>query len=453
MLKIFPFHHFSLQGFRKTMINNISKRQPFSLVMPVTYRIFILFFLIFPLDIAAKPGVPDKKFNNSIAETSWASSILKYGQKGISIDQSRWLPKTNVDSAKYWSTQNWAKIVITTGRPIPYLYGPLPPNIEENNGYLFYVDLIDTQPSTTPEPLLQEENGLLRHIEFFRLNNRITRFRFELNAFARIKSISYEAASQNIITLEFRRSDTNIASTLERQNGQNGQHKFSHEIQRIILDPGHGGHDPGAVWKGMEEKNIVLSISRKVQQIFQERTLYQVRLTRDSDYFVSTEERAFIAKKFKGDLFVSLHLNANKDTRVHGIESYYLDLTTNQQSLRVAARENAMDFKGVQNFSAILKDLKGSITSSGSNRLAQSIHTRLIQNISSQYRLIPRDLGVKEAPFVVLLRAEMPATLIELAFITHLKENKRLRDIRYQAAVAEGIFNGIQHYILEQRRL
>lgn len=377
---------------------------------------------------------------------------------GISIDSSRSFPKAQILSLRYWATANWVKIVINTSRPIPYLYGTLPQAITKTSQTIqkFHIDLLDSQPATDVIANLKEKHQFIHNIALKQLNPRISRLTFDFNRSVSWTVFDYETSNQNTITFEFlpkkTKSPTNSLThdTAPQQTDVYSLTKRS--IENIIIDPGHGGFDPGAVGFGIYEKDIVLAIGKELKKIIEAQTSLKAFLTRETDQFVSIEERAALAHQFNGDLFISLHVNAHPVQQAHGIESYYLNVTDKPASQQLAIRENQMSKQGFQNFVIILRDLLDVSDSSQSESLTKSIHNHLLKHVNTHFANAARNLGTKEAPFLILLRAGMPATLLELAFISNPEENRRLQDRRYHKTVAEGIFQGIQNYVLQQKR-
>ncbi|MCZ6728820.1 MAG: N-acetylmuramoyl-L-alanine amidase, partial [SAR324 cluster bacterium] len=216
-----------------------------------------------------------------------------------------------------------------------------------------------------------------------------------------------------------------------------------------VIDPGHGGRDPGAVGFGLREKDVALSLSRELKAVFQrERPDIEVSMTRDSDIFIPLDRRPVIAKQAGADLFVSIHLNAHDQERFHGVETYFLNLSTDASALRVAARENASTEKQITDLNAILRDLLQDTNILESSKLAKLLQASLITELRGQYKV--RDLGVKQAPFMVLVGAEMPSVLVEAGFLTNRRENRRLKNSNYLRKIAEGIYAGLRKYIQEQ---
>lgn len=217
----------------------------------------------------------------------------------------------------------------------------------------------------------------------------------------------------------------------------------------VVLDPGHGGHDPGAVGpKGLEEKTVVLDISKRVRRILKQRGNLSVHLTRESDRFLSLEERTQFANARGADLFVSIHANAAPTSGASGVETFYLDNTTDKAAIRLAAFENRTAPKKMSDLQMILRDLEQSAKVMESHALAHRIHRSLLVGLQSGGPAL-RDLGVKGNLFYVLMGARMPSVLVEVSFITNPKEEKLLRSGTYREKAAKGIAEGILGFLQE----
>ncbi len=215
----------------------------------------------------------------------------------------------------------------------------------------------------------------------------------------------------------------------------------------IVLDPGHGGKDKGAISvDGIFEKDMVLTIAKELQDILAESTDCEVVLTRTGDKFVSLEQRTAFANAHKADLFVSIHTNAHRDRSLRGVETYFLDLSGDREAARVAALENATSTQKVTDLEAILGDLMLNTKLNESSHLAFDVQRNLISRLQTDYQRI-RDLGVKKAPFYVLLGAQMPSILVETAFLTNKEEEDRLKDKTFRRTLVEGIASGIESYM------
>jgi N-acetylmuramoyl-L-alanine amidase len=219
-------------------------------------------------------------------------------------------------------------------------------------------------------------------------------------------------------------------------------------VQKIVIDPGHGGSDPGAPGyiQGVWEKDIVLQLAKKLAEKLRKRLNCTVILTRDKDIKLTLEERTAMANTQRADLFISLHTNAARNKNLAGIETYLLNLATDEQAIAVAARENATSKKNISDLEFILSDLMKHAKIGESTRLAHDVHQAMIQGMKKKYDRI-HDLGVKQAPFYVLLGARMPSILIEASFISNKLECERLLDPTYQEALCEAIADGVQNYV------
>jgi N-acetylmuramoyl-L-alanine amidase len=218
-------------------------------------------------------------------------------------------------------------------------------------------------------------------------------------------------------------------------------------IRKIVVDPGHGGKDPGASAFGLKEKDIVLQIAKKLAPILAEETGAEVILTRDTDVYIPLEERTAIANTQAADLFISLHINAHPSPKVHGLETYYLNLSTNAEAMRVAAFENATSTHQMSDLQDILSDIMKNSKINESSRLAGFVHNSLCNGIKEAKQTKFKNLGVKQAPFYVLIGAQMPAILIEIAFITNPDDSKNLSNEQFLDTIVDDIAEGVQHYI------
>jgi N-acetylmuramoyl-L-alanine amidase len=218
-------------------------------------------------------------------------------------------------------------------------------------------------------------------------------------------------------------------------------------VKKIVLDPGHGGKDPGAMAFGLKEKDIVLDIGKKLAPVLEKELGCEVLLTRDRDVFIPLEERTAIANTQKADLFVSLHINAHPSPEVRGLETYYLNLSTNAEAMRVAARENATSTHQLSDLQDILSDILKNSKISESSRLAQQVHDSIIGQAGNPRFTDMKNLGVKQAPFYVLIGAQMPAILIEIAFISNEQDAGNLQNPEFVKMVIQEIAMGIRAYV------
>ena len=219
-------------------------------------------------------------------------------------------------------------------------------------------------------------------------------------------------------------------------------------VHRIVIDPGHGGKDPGTVNRllGLQEKDITLDIGKRLNAILNEHREFEIILTRPRDEYVPLEERAAIANSNQGDIFVSIHTNSAPRLTARGVESYYLNMTADPRAMEVAAQENAMSSKSMAEMRSILDQILRNSKISESKILTQFIQGSMVANLQRKYDAI-EDLGVKKAPFYVLLGAQMPSALVEVSFLSNRDEAMRLNVPEYRQAVAAGLYLGIINFI------
>jgi len=226
-------------------------------------------------------------------------------------------------------------------------------------------------------------------------------------------------------------------------------------VRRIILDAGHGGHDTGAIGPSrVKEKDVTLALARKLKQRLESQG-YLVLLTRSDDRYLRLEERTWFANAHRGDLFVSLHVNAHPRRDRRGIETYVLNTADDRYARRLAARENGAlrdDAGEGSEVRRILTDLDAQVSSDASRRLARQVQRELVGGIRARAGEA-RDLGVKSALFYVLLGARMPAVLVEAAFISNRAEERRLKDPAFQEAVASSIARAVGSFARGEARV
>ena len=219
-------------------------------------------------------------------------------------------------------------------------------------------------------------------------------------------------------------------------------------VRRIVVDAGHGGHDPGAIGRrGLQEKAVTLDIARRVAAELRKQG-FDAILTRSTDRFLQLEERTALANTARADLFVSIHANANPRRNRTGIETYFLNVTDDRYAARLAARENGADLDGGGTddvLKRIRTDLDAVASAGSSKQLAELVQRELCSAVRARFGDV-RDLGVKNALFYVLLGARMPAVLVETGFISNAAEERRLAAPEYRAEVARAVAGAVRTY-------
>ena len=215
-------------------------------------------------------------------------------------------------------------------------------------------------------------------------------------------------------------------------------------ISRIVIDPGHGGKDPGTPTSGSTEARIVLDIALRLEKLLVKEGL-EVVLTRRTDVFVPLEERTAIANREGADLFLSIHANSGRDPKARGVEVYYLSFASNPEAEAVAARENATSSGGMHNLPSIVRAIALNNKLDESRDLAQMVQGALTTRLAAANTGI-RSRGVKKAPFVVLIGAQMPSVLAEIGFITNKPEVALLKTPAYRQKIAESLQAAVVQY-------
>jgi N-acetylmuramoyl-L-alanine amidase len=216
-------------------------------------------------------------------------------------------------------------------------------------------------------------------------------------------------------------------------------------VSRIVIDAGHGGHDPGARANGIVEAELVLDIARRLEKLLAERPGFQVVLTRSTNEYIPLEERTAIANREGADLFLSIHANASRRTATRGVETYVLNFATNPEAEAVAARENASSSQNMGVLPSLLNAIALNNKLAESRELATIVQTNLVRRLRGTDAGV-KDLGVKQAPFVVLIGAQMPSVLAEISFITNKAEAGLLKQNAYRDHIAQALADAVIKY-------
>ena len=216
-------------------------------------------------------------------------------------------------------------------------------------------------------------------------------------------------------------------------------------VSRIVIDAGHGGHDPGARGNGLTESDVVLDVALRLEKLLLAQPGFEVVLTRRTNEYIALEERTAMANREGADLFLSIHANASRQPSARGIETYFLNFATSPQAEEVAARENATSSQSMGTLPAILKAIALNNKLSESRELATMVQTSMTRRMAGTSAGV-RDLGVKQAPFVVLIGAQMPSVLAEISFLTNRAEASLLKQAAQRQRIAQALCDGILKY-------
>lgn len=409
----------------------------------------------------------------------------------VMVSSSRDNKLSYVLPVKYWSSDNYTRVVIMASGPVNYKEILLEET--ENSPRRLYIDFKKSYIEPQYRAPVPIEDGLLRRIRTGQFSPDTVRVVLDIESIKNYKIYSLPdpfrvvidvrgdkqndepppqekvvkgnenlakksppEKSRDIIVLRDNKKvafnkkpasePRNIETTPEVKPLSLAQ-QLGLGVKKIVLDPGHGGKDPGAMAFGQKEKDIVLDIAKRLAPTLEKELGCEVLLTRKDDTFISLEERTAIANTQNADLFVSLHINAHPSAKVRGLETYYLNLTTNADAMRVAARENATSTHQMSDLQDILSDILKNSKINESSRLAQQVHTSILTQAEKQGFSDIKNLGVKQAPFYVLIGAQMPAILIEIAFISNEQDMQNLNNPAFVKLLTQEIAQGIRAYV------
>lgn len=400
-----------------------------------------------------------RKMLDELAVTLSKREDVKTRKNGIELESGL----TPVEDIRYWSTPTYTRVVVDLKGPVKYEHHLLKADPDHKKPRRIYLDLKKSHVTSQTDRTVAIKDGLLQmaragqytkdtvrvvldieSIEGYKVFHLHDPFRIVVDVGRQTEKVTEEktepAVKKRPARKGIRKSEVpDKTVSLARQLGLN--------VKRIVIDPGHGGKDPGCFASGgIKEKNVVLSIAKILSKKIEKEIGCEVMLTRTDDVFIPLERRTAVANMKKADLFISLHINAHRSKKIRGLETYFLNMATDRRAVMVAARENATSEKNISDLQTILNDLMLNTKIHESSRLAHEVQKGMISQASKRYKNV-KDLGVKQAPFYVLIGAQMPAILVETGFITNSTERKRLVSKNYQERIAEGIVIGITKYI------
>jgi N-acetylmuramoyl-L-alanine amidase len=367
-----------------------------------------------------------------------------------------------VKDIRHWSNPKYTRVVIDLDEPTNFYSNLLKESSAQHKPPRLYIDLFNSLVTSRLQRTIPINDGILLSIRAGQFTPDTVRVVLDIN----------DLKGYNIFPMEnpFRLV---IDATGGRKNGAaivaspsaparapsprpspsatspNTRYSLAQQlglgIRRVVIDAGHGARDPGAVGVGgLKEKDVTLDIALRLRDILLRQGL-EVTLTRDRDRYLGLAERTGIANRANADLFVSLHANSSKRSNLRGVETYFLNLASSQRAMETAAKENSMSVAKMSNLDEIVKEIFNSKMDE-SSRLAEIVQQNIVRNLRRHYGDL-KDLGVKQAPFYVLIGANMPSILAEVSFINHPVEGKRLATDSYRQRIAEALSSGVQDYI------
>jgi N-acetylmuramoyl-L-alanine amidase len=352
-------------------------------------------------------------------------------------------------AVRFLSSKAYTRVTLDISRQVDYKVHRLPEDSSKGLPPRIYIDLLNAQLAMESREPIAVEDGLLRQVRVGQFSGDVVRVVLDMTSLREHNAFILPDPYRLVIDIQGQKSGEAVAAVDKKKRAAPAaKEKRIPEagIRKIVLDPGHGGKDPGAIGiGGVAEKDIVLAVAKKLARKLKQRMDVEVVLTRSDDRFIPLEDRTAIANAEDADLFVSLHMNASHNGEARGLETYYLDNTNDEASLRLAARENGTSQKQVSDLQFILSDMTQNLKLEDSITLAHRLHHSLVGGMSKKLADF-RDLGVKKALFYVLVGARMPSVLVEMFFITNRTEARAMTQEAYQNAVVEALYDGISKY-------
>lgn len=338
-----------------------------------------------------------------------------------------------VSGIRHWTNQEYTRVVIDLDEEAKYEANFLPADPAGNLPPRIFIDI---EKASLRDEIVRHptevNNGLLTRVRAGRFRADVVRVVIDLERESGYRVFALSGPPRIIVDVE----GTPSESAIPDKGGK----------IVVMLDPGHGGKDPGAVGPtGLQEKDVVLTIGRMVRERLSRYRQYDVGMTRDSDVFIPLEERTAMANQSNADIFVSLHINSSRNRRARGISTYVLSRATDQEALELAARENGVSVKKLSEVKFIIDDLSTYGRKKESLKLAKTVNDAIVRNISSRHGSV-HNLGLKQAPFYVLVGARMTAVLVETSFISNRTEEARLRRHAYLETIADSVVEAIRYY-------
>lgn len=385
-------------------------------------------------DLDAFRGEPEQlaAIDRKVSESSDKDGGTAFGEMVLKPGPETKAGPSKIDSIETFSSRDAARVVIHLTAPAMYEVGALAG--DGTQGPRVYLDLQKTKRGKVNR--VQESDGLVQRV---RVGTHEDKTRVVLD-------LSQQGYRRIFFLPEPFRIVMDLSTTPPRREVSKSSASGQRQVRRVVLDPGHGGHDPGAIGPGgLREKDVTLDIAHRVAPILSRELGIVTMLTRDDDRYVALEERAARANAFHADLFVSVHCNAAEDSGHRGIQTFVLARAADEAALRLAARENAASAAAGHQVGAMLGDLQSESVSLQSMNFARLLQRATLSSLLESYGDVP-DGGVRSAAFFVLLGAQMPAALFEVSFISNPQEETRLATADYRQKLADGIANAIRAY-------
>jgi N-acetylmuramoyl-L-alanine amidase len=353
-----------------------------------------------------------------------------------------------VSGIRFWTNEEYTRVAVDLEDEAPYEANFLRADPERNLPPRIFIDIqgADIREEILRTPV-QVRNGLLKVVRAGRFRKGVVRVVVDLERESGYRVFTMTDPFRVIIDIDGKAETAAPGESAPPREAAGPSPSLPRGKIRVMLDPGHGGKDPGAIGPtGLKEKDVVLAIGRMVRDRLRRDEAFEVKMTRDSDVFIPLEERTAMANEARADLFVSLHINASPNRKAEGISTYVLSrASSDRHSLELAARENGVPVAKFSAVKFIIDDLSTYGRKKESLRLAKTVNDAIVKNVNGRFGKVA-DLGLKQAPFYVLVGARMTAVLVEASFITNRREESRLYDPSYLATIADSVVEAIRYY-------
>ena len=346
-----------------------------------------------------------------------------------------------LEEIRHTSVPDYTRVIITLSARADHRHFRVAADQAHDRPARIVIDFSPTRLDPRLQAPIPVHDGLLKRIRTGQFSPTTTRVVLDLEQIESYTAFPLYSPYRLIIDVKGKSKQT-VSRHQPGQSRPPPQYK-------IMLDPGHGGRDPGAVGiGGLKEKTVVLAISKRLGKKLESHLPVKVFYTRQKDVFIPLEERTAQANAMKADLFISIHANASDNPHAQGVETYYLNNSNDQATIRLASIENGLASPGSE-LSFILSDLHHTVNEPESIALAHALQDSMMAQVAKRHTRV-RNLGVKKGPFYVLVGAHMPCVLAEVSFLTHRVQGRLLRSSAYQETVAEGLFQGIARFLKEE---
>jgi len=383
---------------------------------------------------------PDEQVGRQTYPTTEADQppSVPIEDSGTQLQQETPSKYSHVENIRFHSRPEFTRVVMDLSGPVKYEIGRL------ENPDRIYVDL-QAAFITPPMRTISVDDKVVKRIRSAQFDESTVRVALDIKQIQRYNIFCLTEPDRLVVDI-YGTDGSDVPPSRPSPPDQPQSvplvKQLGLKVKTIVIDPGHGGKDPGAVSKsGLQEKHVVLDIAKRLKTLLESSGSYHVYLTRETDIFIPLEERTAFANQKGADVFISLHVNSHKSRDAQGIETYYLSLASDEEARLTAALENASAGKTVRDLSSLLRYILRGTKVEESRELARTVQSRLCRHSGAN------DRGIRRAPFIVLIGAEAPSILVELGFMSNRQDERVLRTEEYRDKLARALMDAVEDYI------